>query len=370
MTATVLEITEKTKTFPFATALPENFLTRPAGTVDAQTILDNPYITLYCLDDANQAAWFVETPPEVDLTQAPFYYVAQYDNALRLFAVPYETFHQLADAIPPAKLIFVHSTGRCGSTLISKTLNTVDGVRSLSEPDIYTQILFLRHLDKSRDDLYRRLLRSSTLFYGKGTPMLALKFRAMVIYLGDLLYGEFPDAKQLFLYRNMESWARSMGLETRPVADRRIPLTEFPIHRQAMTPLRTEFVAEYGREANGVEWSALTWLSLMEGYLALCDAGQPFLAIRYEDIQAHPKKVLSAVFEYCGLAASVDRAYDVFASDSQEGTLWSRANREERVNIPLEPEERAWQQAVLRERRMVRSADYIAPYTAKFEDES
>ena len=109
---------------------------------------------------------------------------------------------------------------------------------------------------------------------------------------------------------------------------------------------------------------------LMEGYLALCDTGQPFLAIRYEDIQAHPKQVLAAAFAYCGLEADVDRAYDVFASDSQEGTLWSRASREERVNIPLEPEERAWQQAILRERRVVRSADYIAPYTAKFEDES
>jgi hypothetical protein len=370
MVATILEILEKTKTHPFGTALPENFVTRSIGTVDAQSIFDNPHVSLYCLDEASGAAWFVETPPEIDLAQAPFYYVAQYDHALRLFVVPYETFHQFADAITPAKLIFVHSIGRCGSTLISKALNTVEGVRSLSEPDLYTQILFLRYLDNSRDAHYRRLLRSCTLIFGKDTPTLALKFRAMCIQLADLLYEEFPDAVQLFLYRNMESWARSMGIETRPPADRRIPMSEFPLHRQAMTPLRTEFIAAHGREANPVEWSALTWLSLMEHYVALCDAGLPFLAIRYEDIQAHPKRVLAAAFDYCGLVADVDRAYAVFATDSQEGTLLSRASLQERERTPLEPEELARWNELLAERRVIRSADYIAPYTATFEEEN
>lgn len=369
MTATILEIVEKTKTHPFGTAMPENFIVNEAGTVDARYLLDNPNISLYCLDDANGAAWFVETPPEVDLTQAPFYYINQYDHALRLFTVPYEEFHLLADSIPLGKLIFVHSTGRCGSTLISKTLNMVDGVRSLSEPDLYTQILFMRHLDSSRDAHYRRLLRSCTLLLGKSAPTLAVKFRAMCIQLDDLLYAEFPDAMQLFLYRNMESWARSMGVETRPPAERRVPMTEFPIYRQAMTPLRTGFVAAHEREPNPVEWSALTWLSLMEHYVKLCDGGLPFLAVRYEDIQAHPRQVLAAVFEYCGLAANIDRAYSVFATDSQEGTPLSRASLKERERTPLDPAEIGRWNEILSERRIVRSADYIAPYTITFEDE-
>lgn len=368
MAATVLEIVEKTKTHPFGTALPENFIVREAGTVDTQAVLDNPNVSLYCLDEPNGAAWFVETQPGIDLVQAPFYYISQYDYALRLFAVPYETFHQYADTVTPAKLIFVHSIGRCGSTLISKALNTVHGVRSISEPDLYTQILFLRHLDNSRDAHYRRLLRSCTLILGKDTPTLALKFRAMCIQIGDLLYEEFPDAAQLFLYRNMESWARSMGVDTRPPAERRTPMSEFPLHRRVMTPLRSEFAAAHGREANPVEWSALTWLSLMEQYVTLCDAGLPFLAIRYEDIQAHPMQVLAAVFEYCGLSANVERAYAVFANDSQEGTLLSRVSQQERTRTPLEPHEFARWQALLAERRVVRSAGFVAPYTVTFEE--
>ena len=104
--------------------------------------------------------------------------------------------------------------------------------------------------------------------------------------------------------------------------------------------------------------------------MALYEAGMPFLAVRYEDIQAHPKKVLAAVFAYCGLQADVEHAYEVFAHDSQEGTLWSRASREERVNIPLTGEQEAWREAVLRQRPVVRRGDYIAPNTARFEDEA
>src|SRR5829696_5264242 len=99
----------------------------------------------------------------------------------------------------------------------------------------------------------------------------------MCIQLGDLLYEAFPNATNLFLYREMVSWSRSMGAEFRPVAERRVPVREFPIHRRTMAPLSVPFAAEYGREANPVELATLTWLSLMEKYLALSDAGMPFL---------------------------------------------------------------------------------------------
>src|SRR5690606_32272645 len=123
------------------------------------------------------------------------------------------------------------------------------------------------------------------------------------------------------------------------------------------------FAAEHGREANPVELSVLTWVSLLERYLALCAAGVPFLAVRYEDIQAQPEAVLAAVFGYCGLAASVEHAYAVFAEDSQEGTLWSRASRQQRETFPLTADELARMQEILAARPLVCAADYLAPNT-------
>jgi hypothetical protein len=53
-------------------------------------------------------------PPE-----GPFVYQAQYDQAERLIAVPYETFTQLARDLPDVRrLILIYATGRSGSTLL------------------------------------------------------------------------------------------------------------------------------------------------------------------------------------------------------------------------------------------------------------
>ncbi len=241
MSARVLNIVDKVKPFPSSNTAPENFVLSDGESVPPQIVVDNPNLSLYCLDDERKEALFVETPPEVDLSQAPFYYVTQYEHALRLIALSYDRFHQIADDIPLSRLIVIHSTGRCGSTLISQAFNTVEGVRSLSEPDIYTQIHLMRYLDRSRDDDYARLLASSTKFYCLNTPVLALKFRAMCIFVGDLLYRAFPDATNLFLYRNAETWVRSMGLEFQPPEERRALAENPPLHRRSMAPLLASF---------------------------------------------------------------------------------------------------------------------------------
>ena len=68
--------------------------------VDADIVRDNPNISLYCLDDAEKRAIFVELPPGVDLATAAFVYDTQSKQAQRLIAVPYETFRQVAATLP------------------------------------------------------------------------------------------------------------------------------------------------------------------------------------------------------------------------------------------------------------------------------
>ena len=348
MSATVLHIVEKLKPNAFAPALMEHFV-RQGETLPPQIAIDNPNVSLYFLDDDSQQVIFVETPPDVDLVQAPFYYATQYEHAQRLIAISYDTFHQLAAAIPENNLIFVHSIGRCGSTLISHALNTVDRVQSLSEPDIYTQIHMMRYLDRNRDEEFMQLLKSSTRILGRNTPTLALKFRGMCIHIADLLWRAFPQAKNLFLYRHAESWARSMGIESVPVDLRKQPSTEVPFHRRTIAPLSVAFAERHGRESTPVEMSALMWLSMIDKYLMLHQMGVPFLALRYEDLQAQPTQALAAIFRYCGLSeAAVDAAHAVFSKDSQEGTFLSRANRQKQTTVPLNEEDYAQFRNVLR----------------------
>ena len=130
MTANLLVIKSRKRQNPLAPADPSDFEFSEGQDVDPQTIVTKPLTSLYCLDHANQRALFVETASGVDLSQAPFFYQAQYENTVNLFSVPYETLHQLAKEIPlnSQSLIFVYSVGRAGSTLLGSALNAVDEI--------------------------------------------------------------------------------------------------------------------------------------------------------------------------------------------------------------------------------------------------
>ena len=54
----------------------------------------------------------------------------------------------------------IYSVGRCGSTLLSKVFNQVDTVLSLSEPDVFSQIVGMRNPDRSNDEEVIGLLKA------------------------------------------------------------------------------------------------------------------------------------------------------------------------------------------------------------------
>ena len=115
-----------------------DFMLEPAGEVPAELLLTSPTISLYAFDDEARSAIFIETPPGLELSAAPFYYAAQRDHATRLFTLPYSDFNTLAATLPDPSLALLYSVGRCGSTLLSNALGQLEDVVSLSEPDVYT----------------------------------------------------------------------------------------------------------------------------------------------------------------------------------------------------------------------------------------
>ncbi len=225
------------------------FRYRPGATIDARTILDQPQITLYCLDDEHGQAVFTEAPQGVDVTQEPFIYPAQFRNAQRLLTVPYGTLHELADTVGDRfeTLISMYSVGRCGGTLMSRAMSRVDTVLSLDEPAVYNYIVLMRPRNGRRDAELVRLLRSCTRLLHKpaqrNVNTLFLKLNSSVIQAGDLMHQAFPAAKNMFLYRNAETWARSAGRMFQSFLEpedgngaKPVPLTEF-IHRMDMSRL-------------------------------------------------------------------------------------------------------------------------------------
>jgi hypothetical protein len=333
--AQILEIQQKIKAHPNRPASLEDFAYTRGAHIEAEIILRSPCISLYCVDDAQRQAIFVQTPESVDLTPAPFYYQAQYAHAQRLLAISYDTLHRLAALLPEGDLplVLLYSVGRTGSTLLSKAFGALGTVCSLSEPDIYTQAVRLRlAAGGARDDEVRALLAASTKLLlapaaSRGATVGVLKFRSPCIELADLLGQAFPQARNLFLYRDLAAWlpsaAAMLGIFEEDAAQQ-LPglITAFA----GRTPLLAARLQEPGEPPTAVEFVALLWLAVVQRYLALQRAGA-WYALRYEDLVAQPAQTLQEVLAFVGLPPHlVDSALQAYAQDAQAAPC-SRARR-------------------------------------------
>src|SRR5262245_3625215 len=165
MEAYELIVDSKVKTNAFDIVSIDDFQSHMGEPINPHLVLEKPNISLYCLDHTNQRAIFVETSPDVDLLQAPFYFIAQYENAQKLIAVPYVTLHDLAmeSEVNPQRILLFYSTGRCGSTLVSQVMNLNPTIVSFSEPDVYSQLVMMRTAGQSSEAEISSLLYDCTI---------------------------------------------------------------------------------------------------------------------------------------------------------------------------------------------------------------
>ena len=208
---------------------------------------------------------------------------------------------------------------------MSRALSRADGVASLSEPDVFTQLVALRAFDHSNDATIGALLADCTKIMAaacrsRGATATAFKFRSYVIEVSDLLYRAFPEARVVFLYRDAETWARSvyraLGIGA---ADAAPP--DQQIHR-TLIPLVAAYATTHATPISAPELLACLWVSTMERCLELQRQDVTMFCARFDDLQAAPREVIEALLAYCGCVVA-DRAKldEVLARDSQAGTL-------------------------------------------------
>ncbi len=188
--------------------------------------------------------------------------------------MPFSAFLELSLQIRIPNLVLVHSVGRCGSTLLSKAIEGISDVESLSEPDELTQLVNLR---SSKSEKWMRDATLAAVRWRckprRGTPALhvAIKMRAEVMVLGELLCSVLPEARHLFMYRNGVSWAQSvyaLGDPNRDFAD-----VELNHNMQKIWASFMPLVAQYQRDEpplNPIEIRILAWANCMETYRFRC----------------------------------------------------------------------------------------------------
>lgn len=305
MQATVFAIASRHREHENQGVSSSDFTLLPEGTADVRRVLDDPDCTLYCLDPERRQALFVETPPELDLYDAPFLYQAQFQNARRAFAIAYEDLRAATEerAGSPAGLGILYSVGRSGSTLLGRALHALPGVQSLAEPDALIQCI------SAPPDEAQALLRSCVRALcrpggRKRASNYVLKMRHLGIKLGSVFPQVFPESRALFIYRN------AVDMVTSSLRAFHSQLLAYPEYR-----------------ADPVRFAARQWLSVMQHYLKLHRGGVPIRAVRYEDLIQSPRDLFPAICRYYGLPVPAFSAVEaIFAADAQAGSNLSREN--------------------------------------------
>ena len=335
MEAYELIIDSKLKTDPFNIVSADDFQTHNGQPVDPHIVLEKSNISLYCLDHANRRAIFVEASPDIDLLQAPFYFIAQYGNAQKLIAVPYGTLHDLAQEVEvnPQHVILFYSTGRCGSTLISKVLNLNPSIVSFSEPDVFSQLVMIRTAGHGTDSEIASLLYDSIMIMSanaqkQGYQYYAFKFRSYVLSVGDLLFQTIPQAKILFMYRNALTWADSFSRAFGSPDDNMGERLEKSGFRY-MIPSVNKHLQTHDNTISWVEYVAHMWVSTMQDSRSLRQQGATLASARFEELKAAPKRIIQSLLMHCTLPMpGPEQLADVLAKDSQAGTAGAQDRQE------------------------------------------
>ncbi len=372
MMATTFEITDRPRNASFRLADIRNFRLREIGQLPVGKILENPHITLYGLDFENKRAVFVETPADVNLSQAPFYFHTQFEKARQVLTIPFETMIQLAKSvtIDDNRLIFIYSVGRCGSTLASQIFAQIPGVTNISEPYVLSQLVIARNTKAANENDLIALLEAAICLLCKTAAETAwvVKGQSFVIELGDWLHKIYPHTKNLFLYRHAETWLRSglraygRGVEVSDGENR----ARDKQRRELLGPL-VPAIAQYdgSRPLPHAGTLSLMWLTAMERYVQYCDMGIEMLAIRYANWLSAPRKTAEAMLDYCRCRPTdMTAIYETLNRDSQAGTHLSREALEQhkRVITELELEELHWH---LQNHAFIHEADFEVPNTLK-----
>jgi hypothetical protein len=378
MSARSFSIQSKNRTPASLIANSRDFSYDTGEDIASEWIVQNPHISLYCLDPENQQAIFVETPAAIDIYKSSFLYQAQYEYAQQLIVISYPELYRLARSIKDliGKITLLYSVGRCGSTLLSRVFGQMENILSLSEPDVFSQIVGLRTRDGSKDDELTELLENCIYLLCKPTAkrnpaFCTIKPRSFGIEVADLIHRALPDTKLIFLYRNAEDVVTSF-IHTFTDFSAMLPVIQNnkSIYTRFISLLE-EYVDHIDfTDSNATDLYTIMWLSAMHSYLSLCQQNIPACAIRYEDLVARPESLITELLNYCQWPiVEISLIHQVFDQDSQEDSIFSRKrvekNRKKNLDSSIVRQKIT---KILQAHPQIKTPDFIFPNTLGYSE--
>lgn len=321
-------VQEGVKRSEMSPAHSSDFSLKERGTIEADELLRDQRYSLYCVDPESRQFCFVRTAERLLPSEHSFFYLAQYRAAEELVRVEPQVLLRLSRSVEfeRAQLVFLHSTGRCGSTLLSRAFGVCPGVVSLSEPDVFTRLPHLRARDGSSDRELSELCAASVrlLWHSsvtKDSSILVLKGRSQIMELADLLGEQFPQVRTVFAYRDAVSWLGSFLRAL--LRDVEFTPEENRAWEEALTPTHPLIDAFHDPErplSPAVLWT-IGWVSSMEAFLRLSEQGIEALPVCYDELRRDPPFVFGLIAEWLSLPLpEKELLARILESDSQAGT--------------------------------------------------
>ncbi|MGB5235019.1 MAG: hypothetical protein WBN85_07590, partial [Candidatus Macondimonas sp.] len=245
--------------------------------------------------------------------------------------------------------VFLHSTGRCGSTLLSQLLGITGNFQSVSEPDFYSQAVILSRLaDGQRDQELRQLMDGCTRLLShhlhcrdsKATRPL-IKLRSWCLFAAPLFEPLSGRWHNLFLYRDplptINSFLNAYFSKRQYHIWRRWRLDNLLLSTLGVLPFVSKTLgatvplfnhAEFRRDGrkSATGYFTLQWLSHMAESARLQQQRNAFFSalIRYEDLLdqplAHVHNLLSSIGESAHALPQEEALAAVLARNSQQGS--------------------------------------------------
>ncbi|XP_046570973.1 uncharacterized protein LOC124279214 [Haliotis rubra] len=326
---------------------------------DHPRILLDPSVSLYNITSTE--AIFLKTDKDVDIYSSdthPFMKWAQAVNAEKVYTIPVEAFHRLADETgdPQVPVIWLSSTGRCGSTLLSQVFEKVPGTIAIGEPEALISVTTLSKLETCPEEEVLKLLQSVIRLQCKtlpGAQRIIMKVASFTFAEVKVICEMFPEIKHLFLYRDSLPYAVSAkGLTqsefltklAKVVIDSDLLARFFPGLRQSLYKMFSR-VDRYDHDLEDmavklcmIGHTMIMTSALMTRYTEFRKSGIPIFAVQYEELVKEKEGMVRALFQKLNVPEKhVLKALAAFEVDSQRGSSISRKSTGTR--FPLTPRE-------------------------------
>ncbi|KAK3741520.1 hypothetical protein RRG08_018137 [Elysia crispata] len=306
-------------------------------------------LTLYCVTATH--AHMVETPETVDVYSSrtsPFMKRAQFQHAVKVMVVPLRHFYRLSATLgdPATNVAWITNSGRCGSTLLIQMLETIPGMRCLSEPDVTTNVALLSRSGQISAAETESLTRAVVRYLCRAAPgvtHVAVKVRYTCVTEVRLVQKLFPAFRHVYIYRDLGNVMTSFyNFIHRDLA---VCMLEKVINSSTTLPPVKTRVRKY--LAGMIAWAdccnceelvhVLSNGSFM-GYSTaiICSNLAVFKkdletaqtkhvpTLHYDELIRHPKTVSTRLFEHLSISTShVERALTALDTDSQAGDIAS-----------------------------------------------